>query len=98
MTTFIRGYPSKSYVGYPRELASDGAFTRQADIFSALVKPAAWFKERFDRIKDSVPPFLRPKFFAIVISEAAHETLTLGVQSSSPNAKQEYAWEMTLRT
>ena len=36
--------------------------------------------------------------FAIVISEAARETLTLGVQSSSPNAKQEYAWGKTLRT
>ena len=36
--------------------------------------------------------------FAIVIFEAARETLTLGVQSSSPNAKQEYPWGKTLRT
>lgn len=34
------------------------------------MKPAQWFKERFDRIKSSVPPFLRPKYFALVISEA----------------------------
>ncbi|KAJ3752145.1 glycoside hydrolase family 13 protein [Lentinula raphanica] len=31
---------------------------------------AQWFKERFDRIKSTVPPFLRPKYFALIISEA----------------------------
>jgi glycogen debranching enzyme len=35
-----------------------------------LSNPAQWFKERFDRIKTTVPPFLRPKYFAIVISES----------------------------
>jgi glycogen debranching enzyme len=35
-----------------------------------LVKPAEWFKERFERVKAGVPPHLRPKYFALVISEA----------------------------
>lgn len=43
---------------------------RQSDTFPNLVGPAKWFQERFDRIKKSVPNFLRPKYFAIVISEA----------------------------
>ncbi|KAI0792141.1 glycoside hydrolase family 13 protein [Abortiporus biennis] len=44
--------------------------SKQVDVFPNLAKPAAWFKERFERIKTTAPDFLRPKFFAIVISEA----------------------------
>ncbi|KAF8584023.1 glycoside hydrolase family 133 protein [Ramaria rubella] len=35
-----------------------------------LACPAKWFKERFDRIESTVPSFLRPKYFALVIYEA----------------------------
>ncbi|KAG7093876.1 hypothetical protein E1B28_007515 [Marasmius oreades] len=42
----------------------------QISTLPALEKPATWFKARFDRVKDTVPPFLRPKYFALVISEA----------------------------
>ncbi|KAJ3809108.1 glycoside hydrolase family 13 protein [Lentinula aff. lateritia] len=35
-----------------------------------LENVAQWFKDRFDRIKATAPPFLRPKYFALVISEA----------------------------
>lgn len=35
-----------------------------------LARPAAWFKGRFDRIKTSVPNYLRPKYFALVIFTA----------------------------
>ena len=42
----------------------------QADIFPSLRKPAEWLRERFDRVKASVPPFLRPKYFALIISGA----------------------------
>ncbi|EMD39051.1 glycoside hydrolase family 13 protein [Gelatoporia subvermispora B] len=55
----------------------------QVASYPALVKPAAWFKERFDRIKDSVPPFLRPKFFAIVISEAYKVARKLVIEQCS---------------
>ncbi|GAA5876001.1 hypothetical protein JCM3774_002310 [Rhodotorula dairenensis] len=43
---------------------------KQIDVFPALSKPAAWFRERFDLIKKHVPPFLRPKYFAFVINVA----------------------------
>ncbi|KAJ3850530.1 glycoside hydrolase family 13 protein [Lentinula lateritia] len=35
-----------------------------------LKNVAQWFKDRFDRIKATAPPFLRPKYFALVLSEA----------------------------
>ncbi|KAF9078072.1 glycoside hydrolase family 13 protein [Rhodocollybia butyracea] len=35
-----------------------------------LAGVAKWLKERFDRVKATVPPFLRPKYFALIISEA----------------------------
>ena len=38
--------------------------------FPNLAKPTAWFKERFDLIKKTVPAFMRPKYFAIVMNEA----------------------------
>ncbi|KAJ3897775.1 hypothetical protein F5879DRAFT_1012864 [Lentinula edodes] len=34
---------------------------------------AQWFKDRFDRIKATALLFLRPKYFALVISEALCE-------------------------
>ncbi|KAF9268988.1 glycoside hydrolase family 13 protein [Marasmius fiardii PR-910] len=49
----------------------------------ALEKPAKWFKERFDRVKDTVPPFLRPKYFALVISEAYKAARRAVVEQSS---------------
>ncbi|KAJ3871454.1 glucanotransferase domain of glycogen debranching enzyme-domain-containing protein [Lentinula edodes] len=42
----------------------------QADDFSYLKNVAQWFKDRFDRIKATAPPFLHPNYFALVISEA----------------------------
>ncbi|KAJ8515736.1 hypothetical protein ONZ45_g6896 [Pleurotus djamor] len=43
---------------------------RQSDDLPNLKEAAQWFKERFDQIKAKVPPFMRPKYFALVISEA----------------------------
>ncbi|KAF8202559.1 glycoside hydrolase family 13 protein [Pholiota molesta] len=42
----------------------------QVDVFPKLAKPAQWFKERFDRVKKTVPNYMRPKYFGIVVSEA----------------------------
>jgi glycogen debranching enzyme len=42
---------------------------RLADSFPHLKEPANWVKSRFDRIESSVPAFLRPKYFAIVVYE-----------------------------
>ncbi|KAA1468826.1 glycoside hydrolase family 13 protein [Dentipellis sp. KUC8613] len=43
---------------------------KQVSDFPRLAAPAAWFKERFDRVKATVPSYLRPKYFALIISEA----------------------------
>ncbi|KAG2039901.1 glycoside hydrolase family 13 protein [Suillus americanus] len=43
---------------------------KQTIQFPKLVQPAQWFKERTERIKTSVPSYLRPKYFAILISTA----------------------------
>ncbi|KAG2068753.1 glycoside hydrolase family 13 protein [Suillus decipiens] len=43
---------------------------KQTIQFPKLMQPAQWFKERTERIKASVPSYLRPKYFAILISTA----------------------------
>jgi glycogen debranching enzyme len=43
---------------------------KQSATFPGLAKPAQWLKERFDLIKKDVAPFLRPKYFAMVVFEA----------------------------
>ncbi|KAF5336183.1 hypothetical protein D9611_006214 [Ephemerocybe angulata] len=42
----------------------------QVETFPKLAKPADWLKERCERVKKSVPNFMRPKYFALIISEA----------------------------
>ncbi|RDX54237.1 glycoside hydrolase family 13 protein [Lentinus brumalis] len=43
---------------------------KQVDVFPKLAQPAKWLKDRLERVKQTVPPFLRPKYFAIIVSEA----------------------------
>ncbi|OBZ74017.1 Glycogen debranching enzyme [Grifola frondosa] len=57
--------------------------SKQVDVFPHLAKPAQWFKERFERIKESVPPFLRPKYFAIVVSEAYKVSRRVAIEQFS---------------
>ena len=45
-------------------------FSRQVKDLPRLQGPTAWLKERFDLIKATVPPFMRPKYFALVVNEA----------------------------
>lgn len=56
---------------------------KQAGAVPKLQKPAEWFKERFDRVKLTVPPYLRPKYFAIVISEAYKAARHLAIEQCS---------------
>ncbi|KAF8308227.1 glycoside hydrolase family 13 protein [Clavulina sp. PMI_390] len=44
--------------------------TRQLEEFPRLAEPVKWFQKRFELIKTSVPNFLRPKYFAIIIITA----------------------------
>ncbi|KAF7796344.1 hypothetical protein EIP86_007521 [Pleurotus ostreatoroseus] len=56
---------------------------KQTETFPKLASPAKWYKERFERIKESVAPFLRPKYFAIVISEAYKAARRAAVEQCS---------------
>jgi glycogen debranching enzyme len=48
-----------------------------------LAKVAEWFKTRFEPIKKSAPSFLRPRYFAIVISEAYKAARRVAVEQCS---------------
>lgn len=58
-------------------------FLSQLGMFPRLEKPAQWIKERFERIKMNVPNFLRPKYFALVISEAYRAARRAVIEQSS---------------
>lgn len=63
----LRKYALTRYVFVSRV---SSVTSRQTGTLPNLVHPAKWFKERMDLIKSSVPSFLRPKYFAIVVYEA----------------------------
>ncbi|KAI9440605.1 glycoside hydrolase family 13 protein [Lactarius indigo] len=56
---------------------------KQANTFPKLQTSAEWFKERFDLIKATVPPYLRPKYFAIVVSEAYKAARHVAIEQCS---------------
>ncbi|KAF5316807.1 hypothetical protein D9619_006196 [Psilocybe cf. subviscida] len=55
----------------------------QSDIFPNLAKPAQWLKERFDRVQATVPNYMRPKYFALVIAEAYKAARRVAVEQCS---------------
>ncbi|KAF9045811.1 glycoside hydrolase family 13 protein [Hymenopellis radicata] len=44
--------------------------SKYASSIANLTKVAQWLKQRFDQVAETVPPFLRPKYFALIISTA----------------------------
>jgi glycogen debranching enzyme len=61
----------------------DSHLIRQCSSLPNLTEPTQWFKERFDRVKAGVPPTLRPKYFALVISEAYKAARQVAVEQMS---------------
>lgn len=59
------------------------SYSRQVDVSSNLAQPAKWLEERLERVKETVPPFLRPKYFAIIISEAYKATRRVAIEQCS---------------
>lgn len=57
--------------------------SRQAESLPRVAAPAKWLKERFERVKSSLPPFLRPKYFAIIISTAYKAARRAAVEQCS---------------
>ncbi|QRV74089.1 4-alpha-glucanotransferase [Ceratobasidium sp. AG-Ba] len=60
-----------------------GRLEKQVGVFPRLAKPAAWYKSRFDLIRTQAPSFLRPKYFAIVISEAYKSARRVAIEQCS---------------
>jgi glycogen debranching enzyme len=56
---------------------------RNVKQFPRLAQPAKWFKDRLDIVKETVPPFLRPKYFAIIMSEAYKVARRLAIEQCS---------------
>ncbi|KAG6844634.1 hypothetical protein H0H87_005291 [Tephrocybe sp. NHM501043] len=55
----------------------------QVDTLPNLAKPAQWLKERLDRVCKSVPSFMRPKYFALVVSTAYKAARRAVIEQSS---------------
>ncbi|KAI1872826.1 uncharacterized protein JN550_003700 [Neoarthrinium moseri] len=54
--------------------------------FKALAKPAAWLKERFDAIR-SIPSFLLPRYFALIIRTAYKAAWERGLELMNENTR-----------
>ena len=67
---------------WPLDYISNRLF-QQVNTFPKFLKPAEWFKERFDLVKATVPPYLRPKYFAIVVSEAYKAARHVAIEQCS---------------
>ncbi|EGS18986.1 glycogen debranching enzyme-like protein [Thermochaetoides thermophila DSM 1495] len=52
--------------------------------YARLAKPAEWLKERFDAIR-SIPSFLLPRYFALVVRTAYRAAFERGISLMSPN-------------
>ncbi|KAK0548553.1 bifunctional 4-alpha-glucanotransferase/amylo-alpha-1,6-glucosidase [Tilletia horrida] len=64
-----------------------GRLEKQQATFPRLAAPAAWLKERFDAIKATVPSFMRPKYFALVVNEAYKAACARAVSQMSTFVK-----------
>lgn len=57
---------------------------RQTAMFPNLAKPASWLRERLNKIKDSVPSFMRPKYFSLVVKTAYDAARRSAIRQMSP--------------
>ncbi len=58
----------------------------QQPLYSRLSKPAAWIKERFDAIR-SIPSFLLPRYFGLVLRTAYMAASDRGISLMSDNIR-----------
>ncbi len=56
---------------------------RRVGEFPHLAPSIAWLKEKFDLIKQNIAPFLRPKFFAMVVKAAYEASVKSVIEMSS---------------
>jgi glycogen debranching enzyme len=70
-------------VSFLNRHSDSNSWSRQVSDLPNLAGPAKWFKDRFAPVKSQVPSFLRPKYFAIVISEAYKAARRAVIEQSS---------------
>lgn len=61
---------------------------KQLEQFPNLSKPATWFKVRFDKIKEVVPSFMRPKYFSLLVKTASSAARERAIMQMSDFVKQ----------
>jgi glycogen debranching enzyme len=61
---------------------------RQVKLFPNLAKTAEWFKVRFDKIRETAPSFLRPKYFALVLVTASRVARQRAISQMSDFVKE----------
>ncbi|KIL69487.1 glycoside hydrolase family 133 protein [Amanita muscaria Koide BX008] len=55
----------------------------QTAVFPAIAKVAEWLQKRFERVKAAMPNFLRPRFFALIVSTAYKAARRAVIEQSS---------------
>lgn len=60
---------------------------KQTNVLPRLAEPAKWLSERFELIKDTVPNFMRPKYFSLVIKTAYDAAVRKVLSRMSPIVK-----------
>lgn len=73
-----------------------GRLEKQVGIFPRVAKPAAWFKERFDAIKATVPSFMRPKYFALTIKTAYEAAVKRAISQMGPFVREGHPFVQAL--
>lgn len=65
--------------------------------YSALQKPAAWLREKFDRVR-SIPNFLLPRYFAIIVQVAYNAAWKAGIHHFCDNVRhgQEFIHQLAM--
>ncbi|KAF7719021.1 Glycogen debranching enzyme [Penicillium ucsense] len=71
--------------------------TARKETFSALQKPAAWLREKFDAVR-GLPNFLLPRYFAIILQVAYNAAWKAGIHHFSDNVRhgQEFIHQLAM--
>ncbi|KAH8914418.1 glycoside hydrolase family 133 protein [Atractiella rhizophila] len=61
-----------------------GRLEKYSKTFPRLTNPAGWFRQKFDRVKQLVPDFMRPKYFAMIVHAAFKAARKRALEQMSP--------------
>lgn len=69
---------------------------RQLERFPRLAPAAEWLKARFSLVKEHVPSFLRPKYFAMIINTAYKAARSHAIASCAPVIREGHSFTQAL--